>query len=163
MQRAIKIIDAINKIVSIVLSVLLAAMTFLIVTQVFTRYVINVSLTWTEEAARYVMVYAVFLGAALAIRKQKHVAIKILSESINEQKRKLLQLIVLLICIAFFFILLVKGIDMMEHVSKQKSPALRIPMTIPYAGIPIGAGLLILNSIAVILEMFSGKQEVNQS
>jgi TRAP-type C4-dicarboxylate transport system permease small subunit len=162
MQQTIRIIDAINKIVSIVLSLVLAVMSLLIFTQVLTRYVVNVSLTWSEEAARYLMVYSVFLGAALAIRYQKHVAIEILSESINEKKRKILKMIILIICIVFFFMLLVKGIDILHHVGNQKSPALRIPMTIPYAAIPLGAGLLILNSVAVILEMFSGKKEGDQ-
>ncbi|MFY0543897.1 TRAP transporter small permease [Brevibacillus sp. H7] len=161
MQQAIKIIDAINKLLSIVLSVVLAVMALLIVAQVFTRYVVDISLTWSEEAARYLMVYSVFLGAALAIRYQKHVAIEILSESINEKARRIVKLIIMIICIVFFFMLLVKGIDILELVSRQKSPALRIPMTIPYAAIPIGAGLLILNSVAVILEMFIGKKEEN--
>lgn len=162
MQQTIRFIDAINKILSIVLSVVLAVMALLIFAQVFSRYVIDISLTWSEEAARYLMVYSVFLGAALALRYQKHVSIEMLAESVSEKARKILKVIIMCISMLFFFLLLLKGIEILELVGQQKSPALRIPMSIPYAAIPFGAGLLILNSVAVILEMFVGKKEENR-
>lgn len=159
MQQTIKIIDTINKIVGIVLSLALAVMSVLIVVQVLTRYVVNISLTWSEEAARYLLIYAVFLGAALAMRKQQHIAIEFLVQSVNEKMRAVLKLLILIISIGFFVMLFAKGVEILQFVGNQKSPALRIPMSIPYAAIPIGAGLLIINSLAVMLEMFIKDKE----
>lgn len=159
MRQTIKIIDTINKIVGIALSLVLAVMSILIVVQVFTRYVVDITLTWSEEAARYLMVYVIFLGAALAMRKQQHIAIEFLVQTINEKIRNLLKLVILIISIGFFVMLLAKGIEILQFVDNQKSPSLRIPMSIPYAAIPIGAGLLIINSIAVMLEMFIEAKE----
>ena len=159
MRQTIKIIDMINKIVGIALSLVLAMMSILIVVQVFTRYVVDITLTWSEEAARYLMVYVIFLGAALAMRKQQHIAIEFLVQTINEKMRNLLKLVILIISIGFFVMLLAKGMEILQFVDNQKSPSLRIPMSIPYAAIPIGAGLLIINSIAVMLEMFIEAKE----
>jgi TRAP-type C4-dicarboxylate transport system permease small subunit len=48
---------------------------------------------------------------------------------------------------------------MLGHVATQKSPAMQIPMTYPYAAIPVGASFMVMNSIAVLIEYYTVKEE----
>jgi len=152
MKAAMKGIDIMNKLVGIVVGLMLGAMSIIIVVQVFCRFVIDYPLTWSEEAARYLMVYTVFLGASLALRNHRMIAIEIISESVKPKVRKILRILVSLISIVFFTILLFQGVDMLEIVRRQTSASLGITMDIPYMAIPIGAALMIINGIANIIE-----------
>jgi len=62
-----------------VASILMGGLLLVLFLQVFTRYVLNDPLSWTEEAARYLYVYIVFLGASAAISDRSHVAIGFLA------------------------------------------------------------------------------------
>ncbi|HZG55294.1 TRAP transporter small permease [Paenibacillus sp.] len=152
MRTAVKLVDGLNKLVGAAVAVMLGTMAILIIVQVFCRFVINYPLHWTEELARYLMVYVVFLGSALALRHSKLVAIEAVAEALKPKARKWLKIVVMLVSIVFFVVLLKQGIDIQSVVSRQTAAGLGIPMSIPYAAIPIGAALLLLNAIAVIME-----------
>lgn len=156
MQAIVRIIDQINKVIMLLIGLFAILMSIVIIFQVFSRYVLDYSLTWSEELARYLMVWSIFLGAALALRKKSLIAVEVISENLPYQVRRVLKIVVYVICLFFFILLLLKGIEMVGMVKMQRSPALQVPMSIPYAGIPIGATALILNAIAVILELISG-------
>ncbi|UVI30707.1 TRAP transporter small permease [Paenibacillus spongiae] len=155
MQPVMKCIDFMNKVVGIIVGLMLAAMSIIIIAQIICRFVIDYPLTWSEEAARYLMVYTVFLGASLALRNHRMIAIEVVMEKVKPSVRKVLKIAVMLISIVFFIILLVQGIDMLEVVGRQMSAGLGISMDIPYMAIPIGALLMIINAIAVIIELLT--------
>lgn len=156
-KSIITFIDYINKYVRIFIGILAGLMTLAILFQVFSRFILPFSVTWTEEFARYSMIYIVFLGAAIALRNQDLIAVEFLSEKLTKNARSTLKVIINLISIIFFVLLLIKGIELIERVGTQFSPALKLPMSIPYASIPIGAALLIINAIAVIMETYLKK------
>lgn len=159
MQQIVKTIDVINKIVGLLLALMLGVMSILIILQVISRFVINFPLTWSEELSRYLMIYIVFLGASLAMRHNKLISIEILPETLTGNKRKFVIILVMVISIIFFAILFKQGIDMLPLVQMQSSPGLQLSMAVAYASIPIGSFLLVLNSIAVILDELSSKRE----
>ncbi|WP_423408316.1 TRAP transporter small permease [Heyndrickxia sp. MSNUG] len=159
MQQVIKAIDSINRVVGILLSLMLGVMSILIILQVISRFVINFPLTWSEELSRYLMIYIVFLGAGLAMRHNNLISIELLPESLSGNKRKVVIILVMIISIIFFAILFKQGIDMLGMVKMQSSPGLQLSMSIPYASIPIGSFVLAINSLAVILDQLSNKQE----
>jgi TRAP-type C4-dicarboxylate transport system permease small subunit len=161
MEKIVKFIDFINTIVKVAASIMLAVMSVLIVLQVIYRYLLEAPLSWSEEISRYLMVYIVFLGAALSLRYRQMIAIEFIAELLPKPVQKYLNLIVLIICIVFFSILFSVGIDMTQRVEMQTAASTQIPMSIPYAAIPIGAVLLMLNAIAVILENMAGRKEGN--
>ncbi|WP_274648681.1 TRAP transporter small permease [Paenibacillus humicola] len=155
MKAFMKGVDIMNKVVGIVVGSMLAVMSVIIVVQVFCRFVIDYPLTWSEEAARYLMVYTVFLGASLALRNHKMIAIEIVIESVKPKVRKVLRIVVMLVSLVFLFMLLFKGMDMVGIVGKQSSAGIGVSMDIPYMAIPIGAALMIINAIAVIIEFLT--------
>lgn len=156
MNTILKCIDGINKVVKILLAISLIIMTIIMILQVFSRFIFNLPLNWSEEATRYLGIYAVFFGAALAVRYNELISVEAVPDLLPEKGRKYLKIVVLFICLVFFAVVLIQGFSLVGNVSMQKSPALRIPMSIPYFSIPLGAILLFLNAIAAIIVVIKG-------
>ncbi|WP_377890373.1 TRAP transporter small permease [Alkalihalobacillus sp. R86527] len=156
MLSFVKIMDQINKVILIIIGLLTGVMAAVIIAQVFSRFVLSTSLSWSEELARYLSIYAVFLGAAVALRHQGLISVEVIHEFIPQALSKWLKIIVNLICIVFSVVLIFVGMEMIDKVQIQNSPAMQIPMSIPYASIPIGALLMALNAVVVVIELFKG-------
>lgn len=77
----------------------LAAVVFL---QFFTRYVLNDSIAWTEEIARYLLICVTFVGAAMAARKGTHIALELALYLLPPGKRRWLRLLLAAIAVVFF-------------------------------------------------------------
>ncbi|MGG1660522.1 TRAP transporter small permease [Brevibacillus sp. NRS-1366] len=159
MLKVLRLIDKLNHYLKILVGILLAIMSVIVIIQVFSRFMLSLPLSWSEELARYLMVYTVFLGVALALREQKLIGVEAVAERLSKRQRRRLKTTVNLVSIAFFLLLFIQGIKMLLKVHVQISASLGIPMSIPYAAIPIGSCLLIMNSIAVIIELFVGAGE----
>src|SRR5690606_38063623 len=106
MQAIVRIIDQINKVIMLLIGLFAILMSIVIIFQVFSRYVLDYSLTWSEELARYLMVWSIFLGAALALRKKSLIAVEVISENLPYQVRRVLKIVVYVICLFFFILLL---------------------------------------------------------
>jgi len=128
------------------LVLLLAIMTMDVLWGVFTRYALGNQASWSEELARFLLIWIGILGAAYASGQNMHLAIDLLSPKLQvKSQRRLASLIRSLIILFAFGVLIIGGFRLIyvTHVLGQKSPALQIPMTIVYAAIPI-AGLLVV-------------------
>lgn len=77
------------------------ALAFVVFLQFFTRYVLNNSLGWTEEIARFLLIGVTFLGAVIAVRKESHIAVELLYRYLPRGARFVLQVAVDVV--AFFF------------------------------------------------------------
>src|SRR5512136_2803407 len=84
--------------------------------QVFTRYVLGDSLTWTHELDILLMIWAVWLSAAIGIHRKAHMRISILSDRLSEGKQKILTVVTDLLALAFFTVVGWKGIAVIESV-----------------------------------------------
>lgn len=141
---------------------LLVLMTGSILTGVFARYVLNDSLTWTEEIARYAMVWMSFLGGGLVFRHGGHIAIDMLTQKIPAGfARKSVLALSQLVILAFLGVLLWKGLDMLSRGGYMTTPALQMPMTVPYAAIPVGAALMIYHLVSSAILSFAEDKKEN--
>jgi len=107
--------------------------------QVFTRYALNFSFTSYEEIGRYTCVFITFLGASLGIKRSSHFAMTAVTDRLPYKTAHVVSALVWVISSIFFFVVTYYGII---HCMKQFrfetiSPALRIPMYIPFLPIPI--------------------------
>jgi len=159
LQLIIQLVDKFNKAVTVLLGIMASVMFLLIFGQVVFRYVFNFSLSWSEEVARYLMIWSVCIGSALALRRQSMSAMQFLAEKLTHRSRTKLKIFVYSLCLVFFAMMFYYGLEMMEIAQYQRSPATQVKMAVPYAGIPIGAAVLFLNGIAVILEMILNLKE----
>lgn len=114
--------------------------------QVFTRFVLGEPSSFTDELARFLMIWLGVLGAAYVSGKNMHVAIDLLPSRANEKRQARMRLIVDLLVALFAFSAFVVGGLRLVYISYslgQHSPALQIPMGLVYIMIPI-SGILII-------------------
>ncbi len=127
--------------------------------QVFSRYVLGNSLPWTEEMARYCFMWLIYVGMVLALNRGTHASVDILSARCRGVSRTAVQLGVHAISIALFSVLLFQGVLLFAMVKGQASPAMRISMMIPYASLPFGSLLMIVEELFFIRATLRGDAE----
>lgn len=152
MNLFLSITDKINTIVKYIASLFLILLAILVVFQVIARFIINFPLSWSEEVSRYIMVYIVFLGSALAVRYKQHISIDFLVEIVSPKNKKNLTNLILLINAIFFALLVYYGSLFTLAMYKQATPALQFSMAWAYAAVPIGSLLMLINTVAVFIE-----------
>lgn len=162
MRQILKIVDSVNKLVGYALALLMGTMAIMVILQVLNRLIFHFPIHWSEELARYLMIYVVFFGASLAMRHNKLISIEVLPQLLTENKRRALIIVVMLLSIVFFFLMFSLGIQMLDRVKAQTSAIMGISMAIPYASIPIGAFLLILNTMAVICDEWTSRRKEDE-
>lgn len=128
-------------------TVTLLIFTALTVTQVFMRYVLSNPLTWSEEIARFALVWFVYTSASYAVRYQRHVKFSVLTKLLGTKipiAERIVQILVFLIWLAFLVVILVLSIQMViaQYRSGQMSPAAQLPMYLIYIGLPLGMALM---------------------
>ncbi|MDR1242369.1 MAG: TRAP transporter small permease [Deltaproteobacteria bacterium] len=134
---------------------LLPFMTIVVLTATVARYTGLFSIYWGEELARYCMVYLGYLGISLAMKRKAHIGVTALTDKVGSLAGKrvilLLQTVVILafclIISAFLFTIISK-----QYAIEQQSPALEIPIWIPYAAVPLGMILLAVRTCQVFLD-----------
>ena len=134
---------------SIIEKTLVVIMSFMVVNvlwQVFSRYILANPSSFTDELARYLMIWVGVLGAAYVAGKGNHVAITYFSEKLNPVNLKRVQIIINLTILSFAILgMFIGGVRLVyiTLVLEQLSPALKIPLGVVYAVIPL-SGLLII-------------------
>ncbi|MBJ7882513.1 TRAP transporter small permease [Gelidibacter salicanalis] len=121
--------------------------------QVFTRFVMGAPSSFTDELARYLMIWIGVLGAAYISGRRMHVAIDLLPMRLNKEKQVKLKIFVNCIIILFCFAALVVGGLRLVYITSildQRSPALQIPLSVVYAIIPISGALIIYYKLSDI-------------
>ena len=134
---------------SIIEKTLVLIMSFMVVNvlwQVFSRYILANPSSFTDELARYLMIWVGVLGAAYVAGKGNHVATTYFSEKLNPVNLKRVQIIINLTILSFAILgMFIGGVRLVyiTLVLEQLSPALKIPLGVVYAVIPL-SGLLII-------------------
>lgn len=78
------------------------ALAIVVFLQFFSRYVLNSSIGWTEEIARYLLIAVTFIGAAMAVRKRSHIAVEFLHRYLGPQAERRLRILLDVISVLFY-------------------------------------------------------------
>lgn len=146
-----------------VVIVMAAIMVVLVVTNVFCRYVLNFSLVWAEEISQYLMVWVTFVGAGLALRQGRHVAVEMLQDKLSPAGRRSLRWGVLLGSLAFLLVTAVLGVQFAWFARDMETPVLNISLAIPYLAVPVGSFLAAIHLSLIAQAYVSGQLEVPPS
>jgi len=124
---------------------------------VFARYLLKSSLAWTEEVARYTLVWFVMLGASCAFRHGDHMAIDFLVPRFPTPLRRLAGF--LRLCIALFVLafLVWYGAQNVSGLWEMRTMALGIPKAIVLMAVPAGMGLLLAQHLLWIF--YRGRED----
>lgn len=124
----------------------LAAMVLLIFGQVVGRYVFQSAPSWTEELARYIHIWQVWIGASYAVRLGKHIRVEAFINLFSTTVQKVFETVSIIIWFILALFLAVTGTQLVlsSIQNGQLTPAMQLPMWIPYLAIPLGgAGMSI--------------------
>jgi TRAP-type C4-dicarboxylate transport system permease small subunit len=150
----VKIINMFYRLLKIIednlVVILLGIMVVNVSVGVFCRYVLNNSLSWTEEFARYLMVWFAFIGMAIAFRDESHVNVSVIVDLFPSFIRQLIKIISYLVILWFLDILFLQTFKVLRVVSIQRSPAIRMPMMYPYLSVTFGSFLMSIEVIRLI-------------
>jgi len=147
MESYKKAVGAVNVAMLWIAVVTTVTMSAMVVLQVVFRYIIQSSLSFSEELARYMFVWATFTGTAIAYAKRSHVSIEIIVARMAKPIKKVFIVITNVISSVFFILIIVYGIQMILRTVDQTSPALGLRMCYVYAAVPLSGIAMLLNCV----------------
>ena len=162
MTKSDLIFNKLSKILEWIMIVIFALLVFDVLFQVFSRYVLGESFTWTEEFARFALIWITILGAAYLNGKKEHLSMDFLYQKFSKSsKRKASILIEVLIFLFALIVMVIGGLNLVYttlHL-EQLSGTLRIPLGYVYAIMPSSGFLIMCFSIYHISKIFNNKND----
>lgn len=121
---------------------------------VFSRFVFNLSIVWAEEMMRFSCIWLVFIGSALTVRKDGHVSIDILQESLQKvpKVQAIFYVFSRLLSVVFLICLFPASIALIQRTGNSMAASVPIPFSVIYAAVPIGILLMLWCYIKAIPE-----------
>ncbi|GAA4232859.1 TRAP transporter small permease [Postechiella marina] len=146
MNKSELIFNKCNKILEIILISIFALLVLDVLFQVFSRYILGTSFTWTEEFARFSLIWMTVLGAAYLNAKKEHLSMDFLYDKLSVTNQKKASILIEIFVFLFALIVMVIGGSNLVYTTLhlgQLSGTLRIPLGYVYAIMPF-SGLLIM-------------------
>jgi TRAP-type C4-dicarboxylate transport system permease small subunit len=132
------------KLSELVIIVTFVVMVVSTLTQVICRYLLQFSLPWVDELARYCLVWMVFVGMVLTLVRGQHVTVDLMLDRYSIRFRPFALTIIDLATSGLFLVLLYGGVLLMQLTAGQTTSGLGIPKYMVYAALPIGALLMLI-------------------
>ncbi len=138
--------NKLNRVLEFILIIVLGVMVLNVSWQVFSRYVLANPSSFTDELARYLMIWLGVMGTAYVSGKRLHVSIDFFPSQLNLSLQKTMQKIIISIIILATFLIFIFGgsrLVFLTYILGQKSAALQIPLYIVYLCIPLSGACII--------------------
>lgn len=145
-----------------VVIILTGVLVIIVLTGVFFRYIVRDSLSWTEELARYLMIWAALLAVSVGIKDKEHVGIQLLIRQFPPIITKIITAVVYIIILTFLYMLTTKGYQVAVKGQRQLSLALNISMYWPLMSIPVSGVLSIIQQLIQLILIFKPGREVSE-
>lgn len=143
-----RLVARINRLFELIVIGAYVALVADITAAVFFRYVLNDSLVWGEELARYLFVWLVFLGAGLGVGKNVHVGIDSFVRMLPPGPQKLMQLCVEVAVTVFLVAFIVVGVNLATASARMQTLLLNVSIAYVYLAAPVGGALMLINLLA---------------
>lgn len=138
--------NKVNRLMEIFLIAIFALLFFDVLLQVFSRYFLSASFSFTEELARYSLIWLSILGAAYLNGKREHLSMDFLYRKLSAKNQRKISILIELLILLFALVVMVAGGLNLVYITlhlEQISGTLRIPLGYVYAIMPF-SGLLIM-------------------
>jgi TRAP-type C4-dicarboxylate transport system permease small subunit len=148
-----RIVAILERVEEALLVFVLTAMVATIGAQVLARYVFNVPLSWTEELARYLFIWLVFLGASQAMRRNEHIAVGLLADRLPFRVRQINTVLLDGLVAGFLLMLVIMGWRVVQVVAPLQSIALKVSMAVVYLPLVVGGAVMVLRTVAHMVKV----------
>lgn len=162
----VKWVDRLNKWLMVLLGVAFAIMSFVFFINIIARFAftaidIHIPVPWSQEIARYIMVWSVFVGSAVAARRDQLISVDLLIEVLPASVGKAIKISALLLTIVFFIYLTVIGYGMaFDQGLRQTSPNMGFPMIVVYISMLVGSIIAVINIVTLLLDSLLTKKDI---
>lgn len=147
-----KFSQGLNACIQVMVSSMGIAMAVIVATQVFFRYGLNQSLFWSEEVARFLLIWLTFAGATVAYYHRAHPGVDGFYRRLPPGLQRGAAILVHLASMALFLVMMVSGSQFAWFVRLQITPALGLPKWIVMAIVPITGVVFMVHGLAFFWE-----------
>jgi TRAP-type C4-dicarboxylate transport system permease small subunit len=134
-----------------------AAIVTIIGLSIFSRYIMNVALTWADEASRFIFIWAVFIGAAYGVRKKIHGSMKTVFNRLGTHAQWGVMIVVRVVSLVAFTYVFFLSFPMLSRLNNVRSPNLEIPMSVVYAAVPVSCLIIVFRLVLDALRAIKTK------
>ncbi len=160
MNKSELIFNKVNRFLEWFLIIIFALLVLDVLFQVFSRYIIGTSFTWTEEFARFSLIWMTILGAAYLNAKREHLSMDFLYQKLSVTNKKKASILIEVFIFLFALIVMVIGGFNLVYTTlhlEQLSGTLRIPLGYVYAILPLSGLLIMCFSVYHIVNVSNNK------
>ena len=165
LKKTLNIVDGLTTLGAVVGGALIAVMTAIVTIAVITRYLLSRPIGWSEEVSIYLMIWAIFLGAAFTLKQDAHIGVDLLMNRLPPRIKPFFHCFHYLAGLVFLSILLFKGIDMIDLsiMLGSRSIATDFPLYLVQLAVPVGASLLILQMVSKLVHLIDQWPEAEKT
>ena len=163
METLHKIRKGMNAVVSTICIILFAVMVVVGTYQIITRFVFNNPSTISEELLTYTFAWMAIFSSAYVFGKRDHMRMTFVADKLPKEQRKILEIIIELLIIAFAVIVLVYGgFTIMGLTMTQKTASLGVMMGVIYAVVPICGILIAIYGVLNVIDLCTGYENTEE-
>jgi TRAP-type C4-dicarboxylate transport system permease small subunit len=154
---------AIDRVLGSIICVFMAAMVLNVLWQVFTRFVLRNPSSFTEELARYMMIWVGLLGSAYASGKKSHLALDLITGRLQGARKRVSEIFIYVVVVLFSATVLIGGGGRLVWIQLslgQQSAALQLKLGYVYMALPLAGIFIVYYNIIFLIEAFRGETEV---
>jgi C4-dicarboxylate transporter, DctQ subunit len=139
----------------------LGSVSLIIFGQVVSRYCFNYTPDWSEELSRYLIVWTIFIGTAIGVRKNIHIGVDAVLRLVPQRFKLILEVALNVIGVVVSSALIWLSVGFISDTISygQVSPSMQIPMYIPYLAMPVGLSFAVVHFIHDIVKLFTKHEE----
>ena len=131
----------------VIVFVIFWAMAVVVFLQFFSRYVLNDSASWTEEIARYLLMWTTFFGTAIVLRRGTNIAVEVLMNFLPESGRRALSFAIDVLTVGFIALLCWFSVLITDRMTIQRMTVFDVSMNVVYGGIACGCFLMRFSAV----------------
>ena len=155
-----KIKYKVDRILFYILFIIVVAILFCVTLQVFSRYLLNAPVVFTEELVRFLLIWLGLLGGAYTFGVKGHISLTLLIDKFSLKAKNILNIIIdIIVLLLDIFVLIIGGMKLISLTHNQLSSVLAIPMWWVYSCTPISGVIILFYQIYYIIKnIFSIKE-----
>ncbi len=147
-----KISDALDAVSKVIASAMAISLVVITTYGVIARYVFQNPLAWQNEVSVLLFGWMIFIGVSIGFKSKEHIMLEFLLHSLPVKAAKFLNILIYLICIAFFSIVIYAGVEIAKNTWAQMYYTIDLSTAWLYLSFPVNAVVMIIHLIDLILE-----------
>ncbi|MEO9886640.1 MAG: TRAP transporter small permease [Balneola sp.] len=159
-------IQKLNRLLEITVIVIMAVLVVDVLWQIFSRFILSNPSSFTDELARFLLIWVSLLGGAYMLGKRLHLSIDLLSHKLSEKQSLIVDCFAQIVILLFVVSVLIIGGSRLVFVTlflEQTSAALNVPLGYVYSVLPISGSIMILYCIHFLIDNVRKIKKLNTS